>query len=604
MTVAIARAVPGTSRRDQLRAIAIREARAAPIWLDIFHSWRRVVTADTFRDARRGGGLDVNLFTSLMDLEVDRRVDQLVRSLTGPILRADLDDFTTPLGPLTIETLAQNQIGDLVVDLSARQRANLREQLVSLFAEGPTDDILQGIAASTGLTARQTRSVQNLRRRLIRDGIPRGTAVRRAQEHAGRLLRRRARLIARTEAVRFTSLIVEERAKTIPGMLKQWVSARDGNVDEICVSLDNDARIGPKDLFQGLSGAIARPPAHPGCRCVLELSKAKLKPGRRKPKRRRPPRPRRVPIVEPPPPPPPPRPVGDARSTAQVGAELEKVGERGAAIRAQIEKRKQDLFNRLAPVNTRQLKILSRKNELRNQAGLRGLDEIPDSLRLSAEWSSLTAEALQIEKRLLTLNTRIIRTESRLTRVHQAQKRIERRVVARSSATRTVGKFPIGTKDPEFRRRRQQGVDDFRELVSDRWLRGRTVKINSMSVSRSFAEPNGREVKIAGWAREESVVHELGHALEFNHPEILEASLRFYDRRTAGEALRAMPFTREQSRFDAFIDPYVGRDYARTATEVLSMGIEYMSRSPLEFWQKDPDHFAYIWDILRGRVPQ
>lgn len=606
--IAIERAVPGTSRRDQLRAIAVREARAARIWLDVFRAWRRIVTPQTLRDARLAGGLDVNLFVHLMGFELDRRVDELVRALTGPILRADLDDFTTPLGALTTETLARNQIGDLVVDLTARQRANLQEQLVALFAEGPTDDILQGIAASTGLTSRQTRSVQNLRRRLIRDGIPRGTAVRRAQEHAGRLLRRRARLIARTEAVRFTALIVEERAKTVPGMLKQWVSARDGNVEEICVSLDNGAKIGPKDLFQGLSGPIARPPAHPGCRCVLELSKARLKPGRRKPKRRQPPRPRPRPIVAPPPPPPPPAPIGEARTALQVGAELEKVSKRGAALRASIDKRRDALGVQFAPLNTRELTILSRKDVLRREAGVPRGVAAPDSLTNTPEWIKLTAQQVRLDIQLGSLARRITRLDRRINRANRAQTNVSRRVVARPTASQNKGEFPIGAKDVAVRARRQQGVDDFRELVSDRWIPGK-VKINSASSGRSWAEPDGRSIKLRAWAGPETVVHELGHAIEFNHPEVLQASRAFLDRRTSGEATKWLGGSykkKEVAWFDAFIDPYVGKDYfihGLRATEVVSMGLEYMQRNALEFWQKDRDHFAYIWEIMRGRIP-
>ena len=32
------------------------------------------------------------------------------------------------------------------------------------------------------------------------------------------------------------------------------------------------------------------------------------------------------------------------------------------------------------------------------------------------------------------------------------------------------------------------------------------------------------------------------------------------------------------------------------------MGLEYMAKNPLEFWEKDPDHFRYVWDIMRGII--
>lgn len=271
--IAIARAEPGTNRRAQLRGIALREARLRGTWLDILRSWNGLVDTDSLRDVARAGTGDADVLLRGLETATRPREAELVRGLVGPIERAELEEFTTPLGPVAVDTLARAQVGDLVRDLFGRARDNLRELLVVLMREGPTDDVLASIASSTGLTRRQTIAVQNLRRRLLEEGVSRATAGRRATDYAERVLRRRARLIARTEAVRFTSALVEARALQAGNMVKQWVSARDGAVEELCLSLDNGQQVPAAGMFQGLSGGIARPPAHPGCRCILEITR-------------------------------------------------------------------------------------------------------------------------------------------------------------------------------------------------------------------------------------------------------------------------------------------------------------------------------------------
>lgn len=628
--ISLQRAVPGTSRVDQMRAIAVREARARSIWLEVFQAWGRILNFETLKDARRGGGFDVALFGNLFDLEMARREDQLVRALTGPIVRQDLDNFTTGLGPLTIETLARKQIGRLVVELSRGQRRALREQLVLLFAEGPTDEILLGISSATGLTARQARSVQNLRRRLIQDGVPSGSAVRRAQDHARRLLRRRARLIARTESVRFTALLVDERGAQVSGMVKQWVSARDGNVDDICISLDNGQRVpSPRGRFSGSSGQISRPPAHPGCRCVIELSKTKPGPGRKTPKRR-PPRIRPPPVTEPPPPRPPPPPTGEARTAAQAGAELEEVTARTSSLVARVASQRDEVLGRLTPIQTRLNKIIDQKAVLRREAGIGPFAQVPDELFNSPAWKRLTLEGLQLDRQANSLAARIDASGQRLSRVGRAGRNLRRAVIRRPVSERNLGNFvnrannkprpnPIpvpGAKPlPSRRAVREQGIDDFRELVSKRWLTapdGQPIRVTLVSSSTRRSYMDHGKLVMSPNAPGSTVVHEAGHVVEWFHPEVLQSSLRFWERRTAGETSSRLSIfspgrgykAYEITRKDAFIDPYVGKDYAGAYTEIFSMGIEYMSKDPLEFWRRDPDHFTYIWDIMRGIVPQ
>lgn len=326
-------------------------------------------------------------------------------------------------------------------------------------------------------------------------------------------------------------------------------------------------------------------------------------------------RPRRAPAPIPRKPPPPP--TGEARTAAQVGAELEEVGRRTARIRATIETQLEPLNERIIGLNGRLEALGARIAKLAEGS--------PALARLEAERARVMKELRGVAGRAGTLHKR------RVT-VGAARRNTLQATVARPVAERNLGTFanraskaplggwigPGGVKhagtQPSRHAVRQSGVANFRALVAKKWLTapdGRPIRVSLLSTKRNRSFFDRGPVRLSRNAGEHTVVHELGHSIEWFHPDVLRSSLRFYDRRTAGEAVQRLRDLRplvnydfhEMTRVDAFIDPYVGREYGRQFTEVLSMGLEYMSRDPLEFWQKDPDHFAYIWNIMRGIVP-
>lgn len=118
------------------------------------------------------------------------------------------------------------------------------------------------------------------------------------------------------------------------------------------------------------------------------------------------------------------------------------------------------------------------------------------------------------------------------------------------------------------------------------------------------------------------VVHEYGHALEHQFPEIGAASRAFVGHRTAGET--PMLFSNvspdvewakddDMGRKDDFekafgpLSPdnlaplYVGKIYDN-ATEVLSMGLELMYENPLHFLKEDPEYFYFVVGIMTGKI--
>lgn len=127
------------------------------------------------------------------------------------------------------------------------------------------------VAATVGLNARGAVAVGNYYRGQL-EHVPPATAEKRAVRYAGRLLRARAKTIARTETMRAANLgrvagyeqaataglVPRERARL------EWLSVQD-NPEEVCFQL-NGKRVPLGDTFDGLM-----PPAHPNCRCVVVM---------------------------------------------------------------------------------------------------------------------------------------------------------------------------------------------------------------------------------------------------------------------------------------------------------------------------------------------
>jgi len=111
------------------------------------------------------------------------------------------------------------------------------------------------------------------------------------------------------------------------------------------------------------------------------------------------------------------------------------------------------------------------------------------------------------------------------------------------------------------------------------------------------------EIAISGWDEEgqlKTALHELGHRFEKAVPGILEAEKIFYERRTAGEDLKWLGGNYrydEKSRFDKFLNPYMGKDYGGRAYELVSMGFEYAYTNPTKLWE-DEDFATWIYGIL------
>lgn len=156
------------------------------------------------------------------------------------------------------------------------------------------------------------------------------------------------------------------------------------------------------------------------------------------------------------------------------------------------------------------------------------------------------------------------------------------------------------------------------DVVPARWKAAiDDVKIGTDRGGRSYHE-NG-QIKMGKRKSAKTVVHEMGHAFGYydryrapTSQNLLVQERAWRDARQAAsgkgvQRLRDLTGIRygldEVADPDEFFSPYVGKIYEWGSTEVLSMGLEEMYRNPIEFFEKDPEHFAFILRFLQGKDP-
>lgn len=165
------------------------------------------------------------------------------------------------------------------------------------------------------------------------------------------------------------------------------------------------------------------------------------------------------------------------------------------------------------------------------------------------------------------------------------------------------------------------------------------IALHNKAGYRSQHQPNGHKLEIAQGARVSSVVHEYGHHLEYTNPHFRERCAEFLryraesspeTRRQAQRLQSLLPGLRwgwdEWAIPDRFEDPYCGKvysayswtkhplpvetgtqhgtihSYAVRATEILSMGFQYMLQNPVGFFEKDPEYYNFILNLLGGML--
>lgn len=177
------------------------------------------------------------------------------------------------------------------------------------------------------------------------------------------------------------------------------------------------------------------------------------------------------------------------------------------------------------------------------------------------------------------------------------------------------GELPLaGALAPEIRRHALRGKAFLESMVSRELLPTGPVAV------KEDKRANGRGRYLAATRTAEvrrstgNTIHELAHAIEYDHPEVYRKCLEFRDSRTRGESLKKLADLTGDSRYKAdelaFEDDwmkrggsaYAGKEYGRQtpATEILTTGLERLHADPRGFAAQDPDYFNFILQTIRN----
>ena len=205
--------------------------------------------------------------------------------------------------------------------------------------------------------------------------------------------------------------------------------------------------------------------------------------------------------------------------------------------------------------------------------------------------------------------------------------KVEEELIKTGKYESTIETETEGDFEPNIAKAVQFGVDYFRVIVGDHpALKGQNI------VFRYFGKQPEQRAFFSGKHDEKPsyvelsksdiktsvIVHELGHWLEYSSPKIQKRVAKFLKRRAGREVPRRLAELTGNKRFregeiaveDKFRTPYIGKYYTANprkqvnwddvyASEVVSMGVQYMYENPVDFAREDPDMFDLIHDILR-----
>lgn len=146
------------------------------------------------------------------------------------------------------------------------------------------------------------------------------------------------------------------------------------------------------------------------------------------------------------------------------------------------------------------------------------------------------------------------------------------------------------------------------KLYAARVFPDRPLTVNATRSRRSYHQTGA--LFLSASCDASTGVHEASHFVEFGNSHVHERCLEFLRYRTAGEAARPLRQItgntnyrpNEMARPDKFFNPYCGKDYGDRATEILSMGVERLTRDPKGFYNTDPEYFNFCVGILRGQL--
>jgi hypothetical protein len=189
-------------------------------------------------------------------------------------------------------------------------------------------------------------------------------------------------------------------------------------------------------------------------------------------------------------------------------------------------------------------------------------------------------------------------------------------------------KHGIDARTPEWKSRQwSQEVESFSRLIPEELINSipMSVRIAPYEVAGDTKDKTTRShysggrtlwddtCYITSMAQNGTIVHELGHHIEARSLPIHEAAIQFLRERQRGggpendtrklkDIIPNSNYDDDEWAFkDKFIHPYIGKSYPNnSASEVISMGVQYLYEDPVKLATEDPDFFRFIYRTLRS----
>lgn len=264
---------------DALYRIAgAEEAEVMALWLSVRERFISYLQVDinTLINNRDWQALDRAIENAYREIERDlssalRRASAASGSSSAALLGAPLAmDVFNPRASLWASTRAAER----VIQVTNDQKIALREIISRGLRTGESiDKIAASIRQVVGLHSRYARAVDNYRLGMQEAGLKQELIDKRVNAYSNKLLRLRAKTIARHETMLAADkgqefawkALVEQGLLTAEETYKVWIASIDERTDPECADLDG-TEIPFNSSFPG-----GDPPRHTKCRCVLAL---------------------------------------------------------------------------------------------------------------------------------------------------------------------------------------------------------------------------------------------------------------------------------------------------------------------------------------------
>jgi len=307
-----------------------------------------------------------------------------------------------------------------------------------------------------------------------------------------------------------------------------------------------------------------------------------------------------------------------------VAAHRSGIGRRKALLKAQgfpedavppvrllIGEKVRQGFGRATEEMNRRTGVLAEKRQVIFDKKDRLFDELADDRITTAEFEKRIKALNEENNDLLRQILEIEDTEAEILRkeILKYQRRDPAKVIFHEEKGQTFFKNKTseqlhirfyGDKLAKNKKEAEEAMSFISGLVGD----GRTyrsgVGIEWSSGYRSYYSDAYKSIVWKGGHDTPTFVHEFGHFLEYNFGETKAKALVFLEKRKPTGPYKPWDSSlpNELAWIDKFIHPYMGRDYANNATEIISMGIEYLYKDPGRLAELDPEYFDFLMDLF------